>query len=38
MRAVVDNRELAALNGANPDRVSALSWVLGSMLAAVAAC
>ncbi len=36
MRAVVDNRELAALNGANPDRVSALSWALGSMLAAVA--
>ena len=36
MRAVVDNRELAALNGADPDRVSALSWALGSMLAAVA--
>jgi branched-chain amino acid transport system permease protein len=36
MRAVVDNRELAALNGVRPGRVSALAWALGSTLAAVA--
>ena len=36
MRAVVDNRELGALNGANPDRVSSFSWMLGCMLAALA--
>jgi branched-chain amino acid transport system permease protein len=36
MRAVVDNRELGALNGADPDRVSSVAWVLGSMLAALA--
>jgi branched-chain amino acid transport system permease protein len=36
MRAVVDNRELAGLNGVRPGRISALSWALGSMLAAVA--
>ena len=36
MRAVVDDRDLTALNGANPSRVSALSWALGTMLAALA--
>ncbi|MCU1454891.1 MAG: branched-chain amino acid ABC-type transport system, permease component [Acidimicrobiales bacterium] len=36
MRAVVDNRDLAALNGADADRVSSMSWALGSMLAALA--
>jgi branched-chain amino acid transport system permease protein len=36
MRAVVDNRELAALNGARPGRISMFSWALGSSLAAVA--
>jgi branched-chain amino acid transport system permease protein len=36
MRAVVDDRDLAALNGAQPHRISQLSWALGSMLAAVA--
>jgi branched-subunit amino acid ABC-type transport system permease component len=36
MRAVVDNRELAALNGAKPGRVSSFSWALSSSMAAVA--
>ena len=36
MRAVVDNRELAGLNGIRPGRVSALAWALGSMMAAIA--
>lgn len=36
MRAVVDNRELTSLNGVNPDRLSSLSWALGSMLAGLA--
>jgi len=36
MRAVVDDRELTSLNGGNPSRVSALSWALGTMLAALA--
>lgn len=36
MRAVVDSRELAALNGASPDRISSLAWALGCTLAAVA--
>ena len=36
MRAVVDNRELGALNGVDPNRVSSVAWVLGSMLAALA--
>ena len=35
MRAVVDNRELAALNGARPNVVSSASWALGSMLGAL---
>jgi branched-chain amino acid transport system permease protein len=36
MRAVVDNRDLAALNGARPDLVSGFSWALGCSLAAIA--
>ncbi len=36
MRAVVDNRELGALNGANPDVVSSFAWMLGCSLAALA--
>ena len=36
MRAVVDDRGLAALNGASPHRISMLSWSLGASLAAVA--
>ena len=36
MRAVVDDRNLIALNGARPDRISMLSWAIGSTLAATA--
>ncbi len=36
MRAVVDDRTLARLNGENPDVASAASWVVGCMLAALA--
>ena len=36
MRAVVDSRDLAALNGVSPDLVSGLAWALGCMLAALA--
>ena len=36
MRAVVDNRELAALHGVRPGRVSSLAWALGSSMAAIA--
>jgi branched-chain amino acid transport system permease protein len=36
MRAVVDNKTLAALNGARPTRIARTSWMLGSMLAALA--
>ena len=36
MRAVVDNRDLAGLNGVIPERVAQFSWALGSILAAVA--
>lgn len=36
MRAVVDDRELAALYGATPPRVAQLSWALGSSMAALA--
>jgi branched-chain amino acid transport system permease protein len=36
MRAVVDNRDLAALNGARPGRMSQVSWALGSSMAAIA--
>jgi branched-chain amino acid transport system permease protein len=36
MRAAVDNRELLQLFGANANRVSMLSWAIGSSLAALA--
>ena len=36
MRAVVDNADLAALTGAPPVSIARISWVLGSVLAAVA--
>jgi branched-chain amino acid transport system permease protein len=36
MRAVVDSRSLTQLNGGRPNRSSALSWALGSSLAALA--
>src|SRR5438132_2347891 len=36
MRAVVDDPNLAGLNGARPARRSSLSWALGSSLAALA--
>jgi branched-chain amino acid transport system permease protein len=36
MRAVVDNRDLAGMNGIFPERVASLSWALGSMMAALA--
>lgn len=35
MRAAVDDRPLSALNGARPDRVSMLSWAIGTSLAAL---
>ncbi len=36
MRAVVDDRALAALNGVSPARVSMMAWAMGASLAAVA--
>jgi len=36
MRAVVDDRPLVELNGARPDRVSLVSWMLGVSLSALA--
>ena len=36
MRAVVDDRGLASLNGAHPDRSAMLAWSLGCSLAALA--
>ena len=36
MRAVVDNRDLAALQGAQPRRISMLAWALSSSVAALA--
>jgi branched-chain amino acid transport system permease protein len=36
MRAVVDDRNLAALNGASPARIGMLAWSMGASLAAVA--
>jgi branched-chain amino acid transport system permease protein len=36
MRAVVDNRSLAGLNGARPGVISGASWALGCMTAAIA--
>jgi branched-chain amino acid transport system permease protein len=35
MRAAVDDRPLASLNGAQPDRASMLAWALGCSLAAL---
>jgi branched-chain amino acid transport system permease protein len=35
MRAAVDDRPLAALNGARPDRISMLAWAIGTSLAAL---
>ena len=36
MRAVVDDRDLTALNGVTPARVSLLSWAIGASMAALA--
>lgn len=36
MRGVVESRNLTALNGADPDRLSGLAWALGSALAGLA--
>ncbi|TVR25849.1 MAG: ABC transporter permease [Ilumatobacter sp.] len=36
MRAVVDDRDLAELNGGRPDRVAMLAWALGAGLAGLA--
>ena len=36
MRAVVDSRDLAALNGVNPNRISSVAWMLGCSLAGLA--
>ena len=36
MRAVVDDRNLVALNGAKPNQVSMLAWAMGASLAALA--
>lgn len=36
MRAVVDSRDLTALNGADPDRTSSVAWMLGCTLAGLA--
>ena len=36
MRAVVDNADLAALTGAPPIAIARTSWILGSVLAALA--
>jgi branched-chain amino acid transport system permease protein len=36
MRATVDDRPLASLNGARPDRSAALAWAIGCSLAALA--
>src|SRR6202795_1060886 len=36
MRAVVDDRPLVELNGARPDRVSLVSWMIGVALSALA--
>jgi branched-chain amino acid transport system permease protein len=36
MRAVVDDRELTALSGTHPHRVSQLSWAIGASLAGLA--
>ena len=35
MRAVVDDRELASLNGARPNAISSAAWAIGSMMGAI---
>ena len=36
MRAVVDNRSLASMNGVYPERIAQLTWAIGAILAALA--
>lgn len=36
MRAVVDDRDLAELNGGQPDRVAMMAWAIGASLAGLA--
>jgi branched-chain amino acid transport system permease protein len=36
MRATVDDRALAVMNGARPDRASQASWIIGTQLASLA--
>ena len=36
MRATVDDRSLAVMNGARPDRASQASWIIGTQLASLA--
>ncbi len=36
MRAVVDSRDLASLNGVDPNRMSSVAWMLGCSLAGLA--
>ncbi len=36
MRATVDDRHLAVMNGARPDRASQASWIIGTQLASLA--
>jgi branched-chain amino acid transport system permease protein len=36
MRATVDDRELAGMNGAHPERISQLAWAIGAALASLA--
>ena len=36
MRATVDDRSLAVMNGADPNRASQASWIIGTQLAALA--
>ena len=36
MRATVDDRSLAVMNGARPNRASQASWIIGTQLAALA--
>ncbi len=36
MRATVDDRSLAVMNGANPNRASQASWIIGTQLASLA--
>ena len=36
MRSVVDNKDLASMNGVIPERIAQLSWAIGASLAALA--